>query len=347
MIEFVLSKYHGISKSHHEYRQLSLVFISIITCTVAAAFFAFYNLVIDYYPSLFYVDFVGTLIGLFTLFIFLRFRYVMLASFILVLMVTGICLMVILDLKNEANSLAWALIAPVLSVFLLGFLYGSLYSFLYLIVIAWFAGSNLGTWQPAEWDFDSYITLIAIYILLFILSCYYEASRRAAQKLLEESNKKLTILATTDPLTGLFNRRFMEDLLLNSKADMFIAMVDVDDFKSINDKFGHTAGDEVLVNISRIMQSTFDTDGIVGRWGGEEFLIAMHDLSAEQFRTQMSELLKNISSHSFGVDRPVTVSLGGVRHNAKEHRMALRSVDEALYDAKMSGKNCIKLADLA
>ena len=331
MIEFLLSKYHGVSKDHHRYRQLSLVLISILSCTAVAAFFCFYNLVIDYHEPLVYVDLVGTLIGLVALIIFLRLQLVMTASLLLVLMVTGVCLMVIHNLHNEGYSLAWSLITPVLSVFLLGFLYGAIYSGLYLAIVASLSYSHLGIWQPAPWDMDSFITLTVIYLMLFMLACYYEASRRAAHELMESANEKLTILATTDTLTGLYNRRYMEDLLLNSKADIFIAMADVDNFKGINDEFGHIVGDEVLVGISELMRAHIGAQGVVGRWGGEEFVITIFQADEASFKAQMTSLLDTIANHSFGIGRPVTLSLGGVAHNAHAHRSALRSVDEGLY----------------
>ena len=92
-----------------------------------------------------------------------------------------------MDRNNLDYSLAWALVTPVVSVFLMGFLYGALYSGLYLAFVAWFAESNLGVWQPAPWDMDSFSNLVVIYLLLFILSCYYEFSRRASHKLLQDS----------------------------------------------------------------------------------------------------------------------------------------------------------------
>lgn len=343
VIESLLVKYLGVSKSDEQYRHLSLVLISILACTGVAAFFAFYNLVIDYYPPLLYVDSIGTLMGLLSLGALLFLRRVLLASFILMLMITGVCLMVIMDRHNLDYSLAWAFVTPVVSVFLLGFLYGALYSGLYLAFVAWFAESNLGVWQPAPWDIDSFSNIFVIYLLLFILSCYYESSRRASHKLLQDSNEKLKIQALTDPLTGLYNRRYMEDLLLNSDQDLFIAMADVDNFKQVNDAFGHGVGDDVLMGIASIMRSACGANGVVGRWGGEEFIIVMYGESEEDFTTQLRRLLDDISHHPFGIGRPVTISLGGVRHSAKAHRTALRSVDEALYSAKMSGKNCYKL----
>ncbi|TPE47931.1 GGDEF domain-containing protein [Maribrevibacterium harenarium] len=343
MIESLLTKYLGVSKFDDQYRHLSLTLISIVSCTGVAAFFAFYNSVIDYYPSLFYVDLAGTLLGIVSLYIVLRFQRVLLASFILLIMVTGVCLMVMLDRHNLDYSLAWAFVTPLLSIFLLGYLYGTLYSMVYLAVVLWLAWSNLGVWQPAPWDMDSFANLTAIYLLLFMLSCYYEASRRSAQKLLQQSNQKLKVLATTDPLTGLFNRRYMEDLLLNSNQNVFVAMADVDNFKSINDEFGHSAGDEVLIGVGHVMGDTFGLDGVIGRWGGEEFLIVSYAQNSQDFEKQLALLLERISSHSFSIERPVTISLGGVHYKALEHRATLRAVDEALYRAKTSGKNCYKL----
>ncbi|MCE3026382.1 GGDEF domain-containing protein [Salinicola sp. DM10] len=343
VVELLLSKYLNISKSNDQYRRLGLILITILSCTAISAFFTFYNLVIDYYPPLLYVDFIGTLLGGLSLYLFLRFRWILLSSFILILMVTGVCFMVMVDRNNLDYSLAWAFVAPLISIFLLGYLYGTLYSLLYLAFVMWLSGSNLGVWQPAPWDRDSFANIIAIYLLLFMLSCYYEASRRYAHQLLQESNDKLRTLASTDALTGLFNRRHMEDLLLNSKKILFIIMADVDNFKSINDEFGHAVGDEVLVSLGKVMQSVAGPDGTVGRWGGEEFIIAIHADQEKEVMRLPQRLLEAVSSHPFATGRPVTVSLGCAFHNAKEHRATLRCVDEALYSAKTSGKNCYKL----
>lgn len=344
MIEYLISKHLGITRESEQYRHLSLVLISIFSCTGVAAFFSFYNLVIDYYLPLFYIDFAGALTGLLSLFTFLILKRILLGSFILLLTATGVCAMVIFDRGNLDYSLAWAFVCPILSVFLLGYVYGTLYSSVYLAIIAWFAWDNLEAWPLAPWDVGSFSNIVGIYLLLFILSCYYEASRRSAQRLLEKTNRKLLSLATTDNLTGLYNRRYIEDVLLSGDKNVFFAMVDVDNFKTVNDQYGHTVGDEVLVTIANILQSVSGENGLTGRWGGEEFAMIFYDHDWHSFEAKLEQACEKVAEYTYTFNHPVTVSIGGVLHTISEHKSALRAVDEALYLAKTSGKNRYKLA---
>ncbi len=157
------------------------------------------------------------------------------------------------------------------------------------------------------------------------------------------SEEKLKALSYTDKLTGLFNRHYMMEQL--EHPDMFspadtIAMIDLDDFKKINDIYGHNAGDYVLTKSADIMKSTCE-NAVISRWGGEEFLILMKD--EPKARELMEALRKNIQGAAFSFDSqqiPVTVTIGlAEKNDFSTVDKWVQKADENLYLGKNSGKN--------
>lgn len=169
---------------------------------------------------------------------------------------------------------------------------------------------------------------------------------------LEEANEKLSVLANIDGLTGVLNRRaFVEQLetLARMKAEVSIVMLDVDHFKQVNDGFGHAVGDEVLKRLSGLLLSTKRESDRIGRFGGEEFVILAHDLSAQGLPSFCRRLLQEITALRFddidGLDQ-ITVSIGAVRGELNKHSIdaLLQSADQAMYEVKRSGRNNYRIA---
>ena len=169
--------------------------------------------------------------------------------------------------------------------------------------------------------------------------------------LLSKNNKILEQLSITDPLTKLYNRKHLTEKLdqyiahsLRYKNKLSIAMLDLDHFKAVNDTYGHSAGDEVLVKISDIFtRKTRETD-IVGRYGGEEFLIITPETSSLDCYT----LLKNISNElsnlrfSFDENYKLTFSAGIKQFNGESIDQFQNNADQLLYKAKENGRNRIE-----
>ncbi len=166
-----------------------------------------------------------------------------------------------------------------------------------------------------------------------------------------ETLKELTRMATTDELTGLPNRRtFIERVELElSRAErvslnLWMLMIDVDNFKEINDTEGHAMGDNVLKAIAGILKSSVRQIDAVGRLGGEEFAILLPDTPLEGARRVAESIRSNIESEvikgwtdSYG---PVTISIGVAKAGINDSFQALLDkADEALYDSKHSGRN--------
>jgi len=169
---------------------------------------------------------------------------------------------------------------------------------------------------------------------------------------LRQANVKLRYLAQTDRLTGLHNRTALDEVLAreverSSRAgrDFAIVLIDVDNFKQINDEFGHPAGDRVLVALAAILKATIRAEDTAGRWGGEEFLILCPAAGAAQAREVAERICAAVRAHGFETGRRHTVSAGVAALRVGDGRDGLlQRVDAALYQAKHEGRDQVCLA---
>jgi diguanylate cyclase (GGDEF)-like protein len=165
-----------------------------------------------------------------------------------------------------------------------------------------------------------------------------------------------------DSLTGLLNRKTFDDRLarmLQSRPEhdpcppgllerrqpheqeqQWLAVVDVDHFKAVNDRFGHLYGDEVLILIANLLQSSFRAQDRVFRFGGEEFVVLLRSTTLENAQKIIERFRANVAEHRFPQVGQVTVSVGFVSINAFESPVVtLGRADQALYYAKSNGRN--------
>lgn len=166
---------------------------------------------------------------------------------------------------------------------------------------------------------------------------------------LEERNALLNHLSYTDSLTGLYNQRFFKEALehetmraLRYNNKLSVAILDIDNFKEINDSFGHSVGDMVLSEIAfKIEDSCRDTD-IVCRYGGDEIVIILLETDIERAKEVCERISQNIYRIDFmDKDIKVTLSIGIAELSPKEPEKILKKADERLYKAKKKGKNNI------
>ena len=157
-------------------------------------------------------------------------------------------------------------------------------------------------------------------------------------------------LSNTDVLTGLANRRKAEAVLENALSttngsDLCLLMCDVDYFKAINDTFGHLCGDDVLVQVARLLEGLQQSAACIARWGGEEFLIVLQGYSLDETYQIAEQLRLDLASTDFFYQDKqlnLTMSFGCIRVQDNESlRSALFRVDSALYSAKSAGRNCV------
>jgi len=166
---------------------------------------------------------------------------------------------------------------------------------------------------------------------------------------LKDANEKLRLLSITDSLTQLFNRRKMNLEIekeykrsLRYKTKFSLIMFDIDWFKKINDTYGHQAGDVVLKELSNLTKEIVRSTDIVSRWGGEEFLILCAETDLNTAYSLAQRLREATENFNFSVGTKVTISIGVHEFDGKESmNELLKKVDNKLYKAKYSGRNCV------
>jgi diguanylate cyclase len=155
------------------------------------------------------------------------------------------------------------------------------------------------------------------------------------------------ILSATDALTGAANRRKVsEELERSLEGGVSVILYDLDDFKGINDAFGHNAGDAVLRDSTAIAREVLEASGVqhvtLGRWGGEEFLIVLPLVSLDEADALAETLRQRFAAHRFSVPATVTASFGVARRlDGESPGQLVRRADQALYQAKFSGRNIV------
>lgn len=174
------------------------------------------------------------------------------------------------------------------------------------------------------------------------------------ERRVSERTRELELLAAQDPLTGLCNRRELTRRLSIelSRAQRYshsisVLMLDIDDFKALNDRHGHQAGDAVLREVSALLASESRSMDITGRYGGEEFVIIMPETSGGEAANFARRLLEKISSRAVPVAGgvlSVTCSIGVASALAEDDQdQLLNRADQAMYQAKAAGKNTVSL----
>ena len=198
-------------------------------------------------------------------------------------------------------------------------------------------------------SFFTYFNTIAAWICIIFFCVLNSIEYNYIRNRMLSENTKLDTYATYDPLTNLLNRR-STDVKLRSLFDSHyhdedafsIIMCDIDRFKSVNDTYGHDAGDYVLKEVAWILKDTVRDNDIVSRWGGEEFLIIVSSskanaaILAERIRAQ-------IEAHTYSyknIDLHVTITLGVSSYHANtDIESLIKSADQKLYRGKENGRN--------
>jgi diguanylate cyclase (GGDEF)-like protein len=168
---------------------------------------------------------------------------------------------------------------------------------------------------------------------------------------LEAGEERLREMAMTDPLTGIYNRRAVFELLTTEiertrrkKAHLGVVAVDLDHFKVVNDTYGHAAGDEVLKEAVRRMQSSIRSYDVIGRVGGEEFIVVAPDIEADELAMLAERMRRSVSETPIPINVTtqvaVTASLGyALFREGGDADTLTRRADSAVYAAKAAGRN--------
>ncbi|MBU0719458.1 MAG: diguanylate cyclase, partial [Planctomycetes bacterium] len=179
------------------------------------------------------------------------------------------------------------------------------------------------------------------------------------EKRVSQRTRQLRELAARDPLTGLYNRRHFNEVLKRSMSEalrydngLSCLMIDLDDFKAVNDAFGHQVGDEVLVLMASTITSQLRAADVAARYGGDEFVVLLPQTETDQARV-LGERIMERFSENIGMCLPkvrasLSVGIASVQlQRAFSADSLLRAADRALYSAKAAGRSCIITASEA
>ncbi len=195
--------------------------------------------------------------------------------------------------------------------------------------------------EHEEFELDEIIPLfitISISLLVFSFRRLNESKRLSS---------KLVYMVNHDGMTKIYNRRYMNEALeiefqraKRTQSVFSLILLDIDDFKNINDTYGHQTGDKVLIRFSQmLLESTRKLD-VLSRWGGEEFLILCRDTNEEGAQIVAQKLLKMMRIFKCDLVDSVTASIGVVSIDKEIDTDALfQRVDQAMYEAKTQGKD--------
>ncbi|MFD0717546.1 GGDEF domain-containing protein [Paenibacillus sp. GCM10027626] len=264
------------------------------------------------------------------------------------------------------HSLTYLLFAPFLPV-MVSIFYFQGKKLLFALVNAISSIYILYAISPSMRTAFSYVSLITITIMFLSFSLIAWGIIMRGKEMMAhlrtsvESNQQLLVqtvvmdkLSKTDSLTELYNHMSFHEFFEKSieqhernRLALQLALIDIDNFKHINDAYGHRAGDAVLQWVSKTIQSLASPNDFSARYGGEEFAVLFTDKSLEDAYEIVERMRKTISGQHHEVlgGKPVTVSIGIAPYNSGEGKeIFFNRVDEALYKAKNSGKNKTVLA---
>ncbi|OGU13894.1 MAG: hypothetical protein A2076_13285 [Geobacteraceae bacterium GWC2_53_11] len=196
--------------------------------------------------------------------------------------------------------------------------------------------------------YDEYCALKHRYEIL-------DKEKNSLKTQLGEMDRSLDLATRIDPMTGLANRRDimekMERELSRSERHgrtFSVMLVDLDNFKQLNEKYGYNDGDDVLVEVARVLMSCVRNEDVCARWGGEEFLFLLTETNIEGATTLARKILESISMTEFKANRPginITASIGVCEYQAGQSLYeCVSKADQALRKAKQAGKNRFVIA---
>lgn len=181
-----------------------------------------------------------------------------------------------------------------------------------------------------------------------------DRSKRYLEHLVAERTRELYQASITDPLLSIYNRRYMDKMMtqkigeaLRHNDGLCLALIDLDQFKETNDRYGHYIGDIILQQIAQTLKSLIRASDALARYGGDEFIVAFFRTDEQQMDGRLSRIVQTIAETRCDVDGvsvTMTASIGAVCHRFHgdsdvSYDDLLKAADRALYDAKASGKN--------
>lgn len=337
-------KYHPkIGPDDRRYHQVSLIYSVLIIMLAYFSLLGVLNVTLFDAGYIAIYDFTGAVLTAGIYWYLSRFGNFKVAGWLVIGTLVFVLLAFIHLAEGQNYSLLWVTILPPLAFFILGPKAGTIVTSLVFAYCSWFLYGLLGQGLPGNLSLGALFNFVEVAVAQIFLFRYYETSRRDAYEQLHRT-------AITDPLTRCFNRLHLDNSLnevLNearrtAKA-ISILLLDVDHFKRINDEYGHIVGDKVLIAISQVLQEQTREEDLVGRWGGEEFLIICPDAGVDQAAYIAERILQKLNSQTLWENITATVSIGIATSPHAGNFLSAEAMsqiaDRNLYRAKEAGRN--------
>lgn len=310
-----------------------------------------------------------------------RFTFFRSSQFMMILLLPFLLMWSLGGFANGSAVMIWAFFTPLAALFFAAPASAMrwLSAFVVLIVISALVDAEVARYaDPMPGNLNTLYFLMNIgcgFLLIFVVLHFFvkdrqasslaaiearEEAERARQELeqayekVRRNEKKITELMLTDPLTGVANRRALNERLLAEidrarryDDELGVIMADLDWFKSINDNYGHAVGDEVLRSFARVMRDNVRSSDFIARFGGEEFVVIVPETSREGLLVTATHIQQAMLRQQIdGLDKSVTASFGlSLLGAADDVDSLLLRADRALYESKHQGRNTVTQID--
>ena len=308
-------------------------------------------------PFIFIICLTGNLITLLgTIWIFFNRSYLVPMYLVLGGLITLGLYMTAIGGMVGNGSVVWLMILPSLSIVAMGRKHGSIvFFFAYFAVLLMFL-PPLANYTPYKYNPAGRIWVLLVMFFCWIFAWIAEYARYKTQEQLIDVVTHLEHYAFTDTLTRIGNRREFENtfirenaLLLRKNKPFAIVMFDIDHFKAINDRYGHNAGDAVLVHTANLLRNSLRGSDQVCRWGGEEFTALLPDIALGEAAEIAERIRETVESTPCIYENyPIYYTISAGVHLCVEDlplEKHIQQVDSLLYQAKKNGRNQIRFND--
>lgn len=345
--------------NYFELRKEMIVRIFLYVATIILTLFTFINFFIYHKYSIAFVDTAASLISLFALTKLKNKKTLNLAITISSFNLFIFFLIFVTINKDYNNGFIWLIFLPIFIIPLNGHRKGLIITLLFYSIVFLIAYDGIYTWGNDAWTFHSYTRFVAASLVLIFVTYMNELAIYRSNILLhikDEENKKymkkLKESAQKDNLTKIYNRGKISEILTrqyqqyrSNEKKLYIAILDIDNFKKINDTYGHNIGDDVLFKFSQTVLKNLLKGDYFGRWGGEEFLLIFQESSLQNAKLKVEKVRQLIETTNFDPVKQVTCSIGLAQHNSsfKDIKTLLEQSDKALYKAKENGRNQVQV----
>lgn len=248
---------------------------------------------------------------------------------------------------NISYGLVWSYTVTLFVIPLVGFRKAFFFLGAFYLCIFGFIYSEYDIWVQNGWDDLSFMRYLSVAASLILLGSFYDL-------VFENFQKELYKISTIDHLTQIYNRRKISEIVQeqiqiakrqkDKNLKLAICIFDIDDFKFINDNFGHIIGDKVLKNVATIARESIRTVDFIGRWGGEEFCLIIPNTQAKYLEKIIEKIRTNIKNFDFDIDKTITCSFGiSIYEEQDDNEVFIQKADTAMYWSKNNGKDRVQI----